>query len=83
MAIYTEVGAHEAKTHLADFLRKVRAGAVIRITQRGVHVADLFPPGMMEERHSTKAAEQMQKFMHSQRAASPVDVEALIGEGRD
>ena len=83
MAIYTEVGAYQAKTHLSEFLRKVKAGAVIRITQRGEHVADLIPPGMMERRHSTKAAEQMQKFMHSQRPAFRVDVEALIGEGRD
>ncbi len=44
MATFTEVGAYEAKTHLSDFLRKVKAGAVIRITQRGEHVADLVPP---------------------------------------
>ena len=26
MTVYAEVGAYEAKTHLADFLRKVKAG---------------------------------------------------------
>ena len=59
MATFTEVGAYEAKTHLSDFLRKVKAGAVIRITQRGEHVADLVPPDTKGKRDALKAAIRM------------------------
>ena len=83
MATYTEVGAYEAKTHLSDFLRQVKAGAVFRITQRGEHVADLIPPCAMEKRIATHAAEQMQDFMRRHQAVSNADIKALIGEGRD
>jgi len=83
MATYTEVGAYEAKTHLSDFLRQVKAGAVFRITQRGEHVADLIPPGALEKRVATHAAEQMQDFMRRHQAVSNADIKALIGEGRD
>ena len=82
MAIYTEVGAYEAKTHLSDFLRQVKAGAVFRITQRGEHVADLIPPSA-EKRIAARAAEQMQDFMRRHQAVSNADIKALIGEGRD
>lgn len=83
MTSYTEVGAYEAKTHLCDFLRKVKAGAVIRITQRGEHVADLVPPEKMDQRDATRAAKRMEKFMRSHQAIVGVDTRALINEGRD
>ena len=37
----TTVGAYEAKTHLADLLRRVEAGERIRITRNGRPIADL------------------------------------------
>ena len=37
------VGSFEAKTHLAELLRKVSSGQVVRITQRGKPIADLTP----------------------------------------
>jgi prevent-host-death family protein len=83
MASYIEVGAYEAKRHLSDFLRQAKAGAVFRITQHGEHVADLIPPGAMEKRIASHAAEQMQDFMRRHQAVSNADIKALIGEGRD
>lgn len=83
MSTYTEIGAYEAKTHLSDFLRKVKAGAMIRITQRGEHVADLVPPGTTQIRDAAKAAEGMQKFMQRHPAIVSIDTRALIDEGRD
>ena len=83
MASYTEVGAYEAKTHLSDFLRKVKAGAVIRITQRGEHVADLVPPETRDKRDAARAATRMETFMRSHQPVADVDIRALIDEGRD
>jgi len=83
MATFTEVGAYEAKTHLSDFLRKVKAGAVIRITQRGEHVADLVPPDTKGKRDALKAAIRMGEFMRSHAPIANVNTKALIDEGRD
>lgn len=83
MATYTEVGAYEAKTHLADFLRKVKAGAVIRITQRGEHVADLIPPGSKDKHDRAEAAAQMESFVSSHLPIADVDTRKMIIEGRD
>jgi prevent-host-death family protein len=83
MATYVEVGAYEAKTHLADFLRKVQAGAAYRITQRGKPVADLVPAATGQKRSATRAAARMGEFMRAQPALSEVDVRALLEEGRD
>lgn len=83
MATYTEVGAYEAKTHLADFLRKAKAGAIIHITQRGEHVADLIPPRLMEKRDRAEAAARMAIFIRNRPPILNVDSKALINEGRD
>jgi len=83
MVTYTEIGAYEAKTHLSNFLRKVKDGAVIRITQRGEHVADLVPPSTMDKRNTAKAAARMEKFMHGHTPIIDIDTKALIDEGRD
>lgn len=45
-----EVGAFEAKTHLAELLDKVQRGDRVVITRRGVPVAVLVPPGEIEGR---------------------------------
>jgi prevent-host-death family protein len=83
MPTYMEVGAYEAKTHLSDFLRQVKAGAIIRITQRGEHVADLIPPETRDKRDAARAAMRMVKFMRSHQPIADLDIRALIDEGRD
>lgn len=77
-----EIGAYEAKTHLAEFLRRVKAGGVFRITQRGEAVADLVPV-RTPEREGADAARRMQVFMKEQPQVPDVDLKALIEAGRD
>ena len=85
-----EVGAYEAKTHLSELLRKVRAGSRFTITQRGEAVADLVPTGAYgdTQRQGAAAAQRMRLFMR--RGNGPVslgvlgvDTKALIADGRD
>ena len=83
-----EVGAYEAKTHLPDLLRRVRAGQRFTITQPGQPVADLVPTGADLSQAGSDAARRMRAFMLEARDATPaggvaVDVKTLAAEGRD
>jgi antitoxin (DNA-binding transcriptional repressor) of toxin-antitoxin stability system len=61
----------------------VKAGAVIRISLRGEHVADLVPPETKDKRDAANAASRMEKFMRSHPSIANVDIKALIDDGRD
>jgi len=39
------VGVRELKNHLSQYIREVRSGATVQVTDRGVIVAELSPPG--------------------------------------
>lgn len=83
-----EVGAYEAKTHLAELLRKVRTGQRFTITQRGQPVADLVPAGAEASHAGAAAAQRMRAFMAEASAAIPVggavvDIKAMVALGRD
>jgi prevent-host-death family protein len=41
-----EVGIRELKNRLSEYVRLVRAGEVVMVTDRGEVVAELCPPGM-------------------------------------
>lgn len=81
------IGSYETKTHLADVLRRVRAGEGFIITQRGEPIAELVPAGSSRRRSSSVAAARMLGFMQSAHAnpvtASAVDIDTLLDEGRD
>jgi prevent-host-death family protein len=77
------IGAYETKTHLSDFLRRVRAGQGFTITQRGEPVADLLPAGTGVRRNAALAATRMQRFVAAAPEAEPCDIKALIEGGRD
>lgn len=77
------VGAFEAKTHLAELLRKVSAGQVIRITQRGKPVADLMPITSNDMESSTVAAQKMLFLMKGAAVQTEIDIKSLINAGRD
>ena len=77
------VGAFEAKTHLAELLRKVSAGQVIRITQRGKPVADLMPITSNDMEISTVAAQKMLLLMKGAAVQAEIDIKSLINAGRD
>lgn len=74
------ITSHEAKTQLADLLRRVRGGQGFTITQR---VADVMPAGASVRRAGTLAATRMQTFTHEAPTLEPVDIQALIEPGRD
>jgi prevent-host-death family protein len=40
-----EVGIRDLKNHLSEYVRLVRAGEVVMVTDRGEVVAELCPPG--------------------------------------
>jgi len=42
------VGVRETKAHLSEYLRRVRAGEVVTITDRGEVTAYLVPPSFFE-----------------------------------
>ncbi len=77
------VGAFEAKTHLAELLRKVSAGQVIRITQRGKPIADLIPITGNRAESAAVAAEKMLTLMKGTTVQSNIDIKSLINAGRD
>ena len=77
------IGSYETKTHLADLLRRVRAGQGFTITQRGEPVADLVPAGSSARHAGTQAANRMRDFMRDAPQTEPVDLKALIESGRD
>jgi len=77
------VGAFEAKTHLAELLRKVGAGQVVRITQRGKPVADLIPITSDRTERTALAAQKMLALMKGAAVQSNIDIKSLINAGRD
>ncbi len=77
------IGSYETKTHLAELLRRVRAGEGFTITQRGEPVADLVPAGAARRHAGLKAAEQMRVFMRDAPKVKPGSIKHWINEGRD
>ena len=77
------VGAFEAKTHLAELLRKVGAGQVVRITQRGKPVADLIPITGDRTELTAVAAQKMLTLMKGATIQNNIDIKSLINAGRD
>jgi len=46
------IGVREAKAHLSEYLRRVKAGEVVTITDRGQIAAYLVPPHLFENHQS-------------------------------
>lgn len=78
-----EIGAYEARTHLAQLLRRVAAGGRFTITQRGRAVAELVPIDTARRERAAQAAGRMKAFMHKHPPVENADLRALIDEGRD
>jgi len=75
------VGAFEAKTHLADLLRRVDNGEEFVIERRGRPVARLVPYSR-GERPSTLAETVEEMRSVRSRLKGPIDVRELIEQGR-
>ena len=57
----TEIGTYDAKTKLAEILRKVSSGESFTITNRGKPVADLVPSKMSEKSKAETAIKNILK----------------------
>lgn len=76
------IGAYEARTHLSQLLDEVAAGRHFTITKHGVPVAVLAPPGpglRTESRQDTLVA--LREFRRGV-SLGPLELRALIEEGR-
>jgi prevent-host-death family protein len=58
-AVHEEIGVYDAKTKLAELLRRVEAGESFTITNRGNPVAELIPSQARSKSKSVKAIEAM------------------------
>lgn len=57
----TEVGAYEAKTHLAELLERVQRGERFVITKHGRPVAELVPTSVVDAQAVHRAIEEVAK----------------------
>ena len=80
----TEVGACEAKTHLAKLLRRVAEGDRILITHRGKPVAMLVPPEKGSEANVAAIVRGMlaQREQQGPKLGRGLSARKLIEEGR-
>ncbi len=76
-----EVGAFEAKTHLAQLLDQVERGETVTITRHGRPVARLVPVGGCSRDERRRAIAQL-KELRSGQTLGGVSVRELIDEGR-
>jgi len=76
-----QVGAFEAKTHLADLLRQVEEGRSFEICRRGKPIARLVPPS--KDTGHAQPSEVRDAFrLIRKRVPSRVNIRALIEAGR-
>ncbi len=76
-----KVSAFDAKTHLSQLLQEVEKGRVITITRRGKSVARLVP--VKDEGDSASMGAILEEFASlRERINGPVDIAAVIAEGR-
>lgn len=77
-----EIGAYEAKTHLAQLLDRVLAGEEITITRHGVPVAVLAPVERRNEAEIQAAVEGIKRLRRGP-GISQAEIRQLIEEGRE
>jgi prevent-host-death family protein len=56
-----QVGLRELKNRLSAYVRRVRAGEHIRVTDRGQVVAELVPPGAMAGRDPASVLAELER----------------------
>jgi prevent-host-death family protein len=78
---YHSVGSFEAKTHLADLLRRAEAGERIIIKRRGKPIAMLTPiEDPRPQRDMKSILAEMERIRNS--IEGPINIRELIEEGR-
>jgi len=76
------VGAYEAKTHLAALLDRVEKGERVTITRHGRPVAVLVPPPGIPGRTADEAVTELLGLRRGRRLGAGLGVRDLIDEGR-
>ena len=77
-----QIGAYEARTHLAELLDRVERGERIVITRHGVPVAVLQPPEPGPRLAVAEAVTALRGFRAGRRAGGD-EIRQWISEGRD
>lgn len=78
----TEVGAFEAKTHLASLLDRVAKGERITITRHGVPVAILVPASERGEKLTHPEIVEAMRQLRGQVKRDKMSVREMIDAGR-
>ena len=79
--MFDQIGAYDAKSRLAELLRRVQRGQRFTITVRGKPVADLVPSELARPQDFSQAIEDMLNFDRVKNI-DPTDVAAWVREGR-
>ena len=77
-----QVGAYEAKTHLAQLLDDVERGASITITRRGTPIATLVPAVNHDRQSTQKTIERMKQARARRPKMTTAEILAARDEGR-
>jgi len=75
------VGAYEAKTHLAQLLKRVAKGEKITITKHGVPVATLQPADSSKKTPVREIVDQLKQFRGGHRLDG-LSLREMIDQGR-
>jgi prevent-host-death family protein len=75
------VGSYEAKTRLAELLRRVESGERIRITRNGKPVAELIPTDPRAD-SPARAVEALLDFRRGRELGPDLTIRDLVEEGR-
>ncbi len=78
MALYTEIGAFDAKTHFAALLRRAGAGEIIEITRYGKCVAELHPPRAENTEMSAWKELKTLKKAQTKKDTSPITTNEIL-----
>jgi prevent-host-death family protein len=78
------VGAYEVKTHLSGLLKRVEQGESFTITKNGVPVAKLVPLQEVAKPDVQEAIADLLALRKERagRGLSPIEIKALVNEGR-
>ncbi len=77
-----EISAYEAKTHLSQLLERARQGERIVITRHGTPVAELGPPGAVQQADASSLYEAFALLRARTTLGPDLTLKKLVEEGR-
>lgn len=78
----SEVSAYEAKTHLSQLLERARKGERIVITRHGTPVAELGPPGAVQQADPDALLDAFARLRARTNVDPDFNLKELVEEGR-